>query len=140
MYNTNEKEESSANYLWLVTNSKKCPNQNCNAPIQKNEGCNHMKCYKVTSFLFLLLLSTNIFTFKCKLDFCWVCLEPWKKHSSTTGGYFQCNRYEVSNKVMKIEKNRIDDAEQSYKNVAELNRFVHYYSRFKNHEHSYNVR
>ena len=40
---------------------------------------------------------------------------------------------------MKIEKNRIDDAEQTHKNVAELNRFVHYYSRFKNHEHSYNV-
>ena len=41
---TNEKEELSANYLWLVTNSKKCPNANCNAPIQKNEGCNHVKC------------------------------------------------------------------------------------------------
>ena len=46
MSNTNEEEELTANYLWLVTNSKKCPNFNCNAPIQKNEGCNHVKCYK----------------------------------------------------------------------------------------------
>ncbi len=53
--NTSQKEELSANHLWLVTNSKKCPNVNCNAPIQKNEGCNHIKCYK------------------CKHDFCWVC-------------------------------------------------------------------
>jgi ankyrin repeat and IBR domain-containing protein 1 len=54
--NTAENEALSANYLWLVTNSKKCPNPSCNAPIQKNEGCNHVKCYK------------------CKMDFCWICL------------------------------------------------------------------
>ncbi len=46
MHNTNENQADSANYLWLVTNSKKCPNPNCNAPIQKNEGCNHVKCYR----------------------------------------------------------------------------------------------
>lgn len=45
--NTSEKKEQSANYLWLVTNSKKCPNNNCVAPIQKHEGCNHVKCYRV---------------------------------------------------------------------------------------------
>ena len=37
--------EDAANFLWLVTNSKPCPN--CKSPIQKNEGCNHMKCSKV---------------------------------------------------------------------------------------------
>ena len=37
--------EDAANFLWLVTNSKACPN--CKSPIQKNEGCNHMKCSKV---------------------------------------------------------------------------------------------
>lgn len=66
-------------------------------------------------------------------------MEPWKKHSSATGGYFQCNRYEVSNKVIQSEKNTIDEAESTYKKITELNRFVHYYSRFKNHEHSYKV-
>lgn len=31
-------------------------------------------------------------------------------------------------------------AEETNKKMQELNRFVHYYSRFKNHEHSYKVR
>ena len=65
--------DEAANFLWLVTNSKPCPN--CRSPIQKTDGCNHIKCSK------------------CRHDFCWVCLESWKKHSAATGGYFQCNRY-----------------------------------------------
>jgi len=36
---------------------------------------------------------------QCKHDFCWVCLEAWKKHSTATGGYFRCNRYEVVKKA-----------------------------------------
>ncbi|CAG2212299.1 ANKIB1 [Mytilus edulis] len=84
---TEEETENAANCLWLVTNSKSCPN--CKSPIQKNEGCNHMKCCK------------------CKYDFCWVCLDPWKRHNSSTGGYFKCNRYEavkvVNEKVNKAQ-------------------------------------
>ncbi|MEQ2175881.1 hypothetical protein GOODEAATRI_022259 [Goodea atripinnis] len=70
-----EAYEDAANCLWLLTNSKPCAN--CKSPIQKNEGCNHMQCAK------------------CKYDFCWICLEEWKKHSSSTGGYYRCTRYEV---------------------------------------------
>ena len=33
---TDDEEELAANCLWLVTNSKKCPN--CSISIQKNEG------------------------------------------------------------------------------------------------------
>lgn len=47
---TTAEYEEAANSLWLVTNSKPCPN--CNSPIQKNEGCNHMKCSKVIFILF----------------------------------------------------------------------------------------
>jgi ankyrin repeat/IBR domain-containing protein 1 len=66
-------------------------------------------------------------------------MESWKKHSSATGGYFQCNRYEVSSKVGRKEKNAMVLAEETYTKAAELNKFVHYYTRFKNHENSYKV-
>ncbi|XP_037798012.1 ankyrin repeat and IBR domain-containing protein 1-like isoform X1 [Penaeus monodon] len=108
--------EDAANFLWLVTNSKPCPN--CKSPIQKNEGCNHMKCSK------------------CKFDFCWVCLESWKKHSSATGGYFRCNRFDAANKA--DEKLGVLMSEATVRNhqMQELNRFIHYYTRFKNHQNS----
>ncbi|XP_076461303.1 ankyrin repeat and IBR domain-containing protein 1-like [Babylonia areolata] len=116
---TEEETEMAANCLWLVTNSKPCPN--CKSPIQKNEGCNHMKCSK------------------CKHDFCWVCLEQWKRHNSSTGGYFKCNRYEVVKKVEEQTAEMVNDAEEKNAKMQELNRFVHYYTRFKNHENSYRL-
>eukprot|EP00794_Sanderia_malayensis_P017423 gene17423-19167_t len=73
------KRSAVATAYWLVTNSKKCPS--CKSHIEKNQGCNHMTCSK------------------CKHEFCWVCMEPWKIHSAETGGYFRCNRFEVVKKV-----------------------------------------
>ncbi|XP_046380179.1 ankyrin repeat and IBR domain-containing protein 1-like isoform X2 [Haliotis rufescens] len=116
---TEEETETAANCLWLVTNSKPCPN--CKSPIQKNEGCNHMKCSK------------------CKHDFCWVCLEQWKRHNSSTGGYFKCNRYEAVKKVEEKTAQLVTEAEEKNTKLQELNRFVHYYTRFKNHENSYKL-
>ena len=46
-----------------------CPNQTCPALIEKNDGCNHMKCKK------------------CKYDFCYVCLNAWSQHPHA---YFSC--------------------------------------------------
>ncbi|KAE8596194.1 hypothetical protein XENTR_v10016007 [Xenopus tropicalis] len=111
--------EDAANCLWLLTNSKPCAN--CKSPIQKNEGCNHMQCAK------------------CKYDFCWICLEEWKKHSSSTGGYYRCTRYEVINQVEEQSKEMTVEAEKKHKRFQELDRFMHYYTRFKNHEHSYRL-
>ncbi|CAD5126134.1 DgyrCDS14303 [Dimorphilus gyrociliatus] len=116
---TEEELEVAANCLWLVTNSKPCPS--CKSPIQKKEGCNHMKCSK------------------CKHDFCWVCLESWKKHNSTTGGYFRCNRYDAVRKVEQMSEAAKQAAEGNTKRLQELNKFVHYYMRFKNHENSYKL-
>ena len=79
MSTTSSETELAANSVWLVTHCKPCPH--CKSPIQKNEGCNHIKCSK------------------CKHDFFWLCLESWKKHSSATGGYFRCNRYEAVSKA-----------------------------------------
>lgn len=47
-----------------------------------------------TIYLFFFAIS-----FQCKFDFCWVCLEAWKKHSSATGGYFRCNRFPAASKA-----------------------------------------
>ncbi|KAM9418254.1 LOW QUALITY PROTEIN: ankyrin repeat and IBR domain-containing protein 1-like [Salvelinus alpinus] len=114
-----ESYEDAANCLWLLTNSKPCAN--CKSPIQKNEGCNHMQCAK------------------CKYDFCWICLEEWKKHSSSTGGYYRCTRYEVITQLEEQSKEMTGEAEKKHKSFQELDRFMHYYSRYKNHEHSYKL-
>ncbi|CAL8238698.1 unnamed protein product [Lota lota] len=114
-----EAYEDAANCLWLLTNSKPCAN--CKSPIQKNEGCNHMQCAK------------------CKYDFCWICLEEWKKHSSSTGGYYRCTRYEVIQQLEEQSKEMTGEAEKKHKSFQELDRFMHYYTRFKNHEHSYKL-
>ena len=76
-----------ASSRWLVDYSKPCPKCKsaisdsinglvhlwliARAPIEKTEGCNHMCCKY------------------CRHDFCWVCLEEWKCHNSSTGGYFK---------------------------------------------------
>uniref|UniRef100_A0A3P9JUZ6 RBR-type E3 ubiquitin transferase n=1 Tax=Oryzias latipes TaxID=8090 RepID=A0A3P9JUZ6_ORYLA len=86
-----EAYEDAANCLWLLTNSKPCAN--CKSPIQKNEGCNHMQCAK------------------CKYDFCWICMEEWKKHSSSTGGYYRCTRYEVIQQVEEQSKEMTEELE-----------------------------
>ncbi|XP_073992542.1 ankyrin repeat and IBR domain-containing protein 1-like isoform X3 [Rhodnius prolixus] len=107
-------QESAANSLWLVTYCKLCPN--CSSPIQKSDGCNHIKCLK------------------CKFDFCWVCLESWKKHSSATGGYFRCNRFEAVNKADQMQSALITEAKIRKQQSSELSRFMHYYTRFRNHD------
>ena len=55
--------EDAANCLWLVTNSKPCPN--CKSPIQKNEGCNHMKCSKVFFPFTAIFQSFFLLSFEC---------------------------------------------------------------------------
>ena len=41
------------------------------------KGCNHMICSNP----------------HCKHEFCWICRNSWKLHSSATGGFFRCNRW-----------------------------------------------
>ncbi|KTG45692.1 hypothetical protein cypCar_00000673 [Cyprinus carpio] len=79
------------------------------------------------------------FDIKCKYDFCWICLEEWKKHSSSTGGYYRCTRYEVIQQVEEQSKEMTVEAENKHKSFQELDCFMHYYTRYKNHEHSYQL-
>ena len=64
-------EDDSETSNWLSTNTKECPK--CGATIEKNGGCNNMKCKNQS----------------CKADFCWVCLGPWAPHTTS---WYNCNR------------------------------------------------
>ena len=68
-----------------------------------------------------------------------MCLEPWKHHNSTTGGFFRCTRYEIVEKVDDHHQSEMKDASDKHKGLQELNRFVHYYTRYENHKHSLEV-
>ncbi|XP_065834133.1 ankyrin repeat and IBR domain-containing protein 1-like isoform X2 [Oscarella lobularis] len=102
--------------LWLAKHTKLCPK--CKSPIQKTEGCNHVSCTK------------------CKHDFCWVCMDEWGKHSSATGGYFKCNRYEIIGKLKKTKQESVAEASEAFKTAQETHRFNHFYNRFDNHGES----
>ena len=40
-----------------------------------------------------------------------MCLDQWKRHNSSTGGYFKCNRYEVVKKVEDTSKEQIKEVQ-----------------------------
>ncbi|GAA6062909.1 hypothetical protein JCM10212_004358 [Sporobolomyces blumeae] len=78
----------------------------CHSTIEKNGGCNHMTCKK------------------CKWDFCWVCMGPWSEHGTS---WYNCSRYEEKGDTSKDAQSR---------SRAQLERYLHYYNRFANHEQS----
>ncbi len=57
---------------------------------------------------------------KCQHHFCWVCLGSWQNH---TGDAYACNRYR--DKGDKVSASR-----------QQLERYLHYYTRFANHANS----
>jgi len=79
----------------------------CHATIEKNGGCNHMQCKK------------------CKHDFCWVCLGPWSDHGTS---WYNCNRYD--------DKASEDARSTQTKSRAQLERYLHYFTRYDNHHSS----
>lgn len=95
-----------------------------------------MKCSKVkyAQNFYFRIFEENIF--QCKFDFCWVCQESWKRHSSATGGYFRCNRFEAVHKADEKQGSLIIDAMDRNNQMQEMSRFLHFYTRFKNHENS----
>ncbi|TVU10440.1 hypothetical protein EJB05_43969, partial [Eragrostis curvula] len=93
---------------WVVDHTKHCPR--CRGAIQKNRGCNHMRCL-------------------CGHQFCWICLGDWATHA---GGNYNCHRYEkaVAEEGFVDEdafSRRQQQADQASSAVA---RYVHYYERW----------
>eukprot|EP00816_Leptocylindrus_hargravesii_P005436 CAMPEP_0196821042 /NCGR_PEP_ID=MMETSP1362-20130617/77541_1 /TAXON_ID=163516 /ORGANISM="Leptocylindrus danicus, Strain CCMP1856" /LENGTH=1396 /DNA_ID=CAMNT_0042200105 /DNA_START=339 /DNA_END=4526 /DNA_ORIENTATION=- len=124
--------EELAQNLWLKANTQPCPK--CKAPIEKNDGCNHMTC-------------TNR---RCRHEFCWICRQDWRLHGRRTGGYFRCNKWtpendEESKTNSNGRQNRLhpelqgtsqQNARQTRKNAKAMARFLHHYSRFNAHKES----
>ncbi|KAK7202999.1 RING finger protein [Myxozyma melibiosi] len=79
----------------------------CRATIEKNGGCNHMTCRK------------------CKYEFCWICIGNWAEHGTS---WYNCSRYD--------EKSGVDARDSQAKSRASLERYLHYYNRYANHEQS----
>lgn len=106
----------SENVTWIRANTKPCPK--CAAPIEKNQGCNHMTCRRLAG--------------GCGHDFCWLCLDPWAQHGSATGGYYRCNKYETMKESGKVSED--DVAREAAR--TELQRYLHHFERFDNHAKS----
>ncbi|KAF9873500.1 IBR domain-containing protein [Colletotrichum karsti] len=79
----------------------------CNSTIEKNGGCNHMTCRK------------------CKHEFCWMCMGLWSEHGTS---WYNCNRFE--------EKSGTEARDAQAKSRISLERYLHYYNRYANHEQS----
>lgn len=56
---------------------------------------------------------------QCRNEFCWICLGDWARHGSS---YYACNK-------------RADDPGRDSA-ANELERYIHYYTRYRNHEKS----
>tara|TARA_B100000767_G_scaffold211344_1_gene198495 strand:- start:315 stop:1001 length:687 start_codon:yes stop_codon:yes gene_type:complete len=102
-------KDDSETYNWLMSNTKSCPK--CGTSIEKNGGCNHITCKNGS----------------CKHEWCWVCLGPWKDHS---GSYYSCNMYNPD----EDRKTEVEDKKDNSR--AALERYLHYYTRFTNHDQS----
>ncbi|KZV72813.1 hypothetical protein PENSPDRAFT_628182 [Peniophora sp. CONT] len=79
----------------------------CQSTIEKNGGCNHMTCKK------------------CKHEFCWVCMGSWQEHGTQ---WYNCNRFD--------EKSGLEARDAQSRSRASLERYLHYYNRWANHEQS----
>lgn len=79
----------------------------CNSTIEKNGGCNHMTCRK------------------CKYEFCWMCMGLWAEHGTS---WYNCNRFE--------ERSGAEARDAQARSRVSLERYLHYYNRYANHEQS----
>ncbi|ANB15420.1 E3 ubiquitin-protein ligase HEL1 [Sugiyamaella lignohabitans] len=91
---------------WIAANTHDCPN--CKAVIEKNGGCNHMKCRK------------------CKHEFCWICFGNWTEHGTE---YYNCSRFKEDGASEQARNEQ--ETSRAY-----LKRYLHYYNRFTTHMQS----
>jgi len=104
---TKKDEAGGANAKWLLVNTKDCTK--CKRPIEKNQGCNYMRCRHPG----------------CQYEFCWLCLGDWKTHND----HFKCNKFD---NLSKEDKDKLNNSEQGKR--EELQKYVFYYERYMNND------
>uniref|UniRef100_A0AC35TT92 RBR-type E3 ubiquitin transferase n=1 Tax=Rhabditophanes sp. KR3021 TaxID=114890 RepID=A0AC35TT92_9BILA len=57
---------------------------------------------------------------RCRHEFCWICLGAWQPHGNS---YYKCNKY-------------VEDENAGSTSREQLKRYLHYYSRYANHQQS----
>lgn len=94
--------KESENLNWVVSHTKECPK--CGANIEKDGGCNHMKC------------------FGCKYEFCWICDGEWAPHGKD---YYQCVMYNNEDNPKKSRDANL---------AKYMKKYTFYYRIFNEHE------
>jgi len=108
-------QDESETKHWIVANTRDCPK--CQLPTEKNGGCNHMTCVQ------------------CSHEYCWICMKDWKGHND----YYTCNRFVKSKeeKTKASKKGGKKERERQREDMRRaLEKYLHYSSRFLNHERS----
>ncbi|PIC49584.1 hypothetical protein B9Z55_008138 [Caenorhabditis nigoni] len=116
--------ESGENATWIIQNTKDCPK--CLTSIEKNGGCNYMRCTKPA----------------CGYQFCWICMNDWEVHkhawyncssfdkaketdrkeyrSNHDRYLFFYNRYRIHVESVKLEKKLVKKVEKLMDKMQEL--------------------
>ncbi|CAN6373432.1 unnamed protein product [Urochloa humidicola] len=97
----NKSDSETAN--WVLVNTKLCPK--CHKAIEKNQGCNHMRCV-------------------CGHHFCWLCLKP------AGGQHYACDVYDPAAAPgrRKARKNKEDARVRQAR--TSLDRYLFHYERW----------
>ncbi|XP_050363657.1 probable E3 ubiquitin-protein ligase ARI8 [Argentina anserina] len=101
-------KEDSENAHWMINNSKPCPK--CKRPIEKNQGCNHMRCRP-----------------PCGYQFCWLCLGPNFNYKGCN-----CNSFKGGSVGNIPETSTSRDERAKKKANMFLERYFHYLERWDN--------
>uniref|UniRef100_A0A5B6ZW83 RBR-type E3 ubiquitin transferase n=1 Tax=Davidia involucrata TaxID=16924 RepID=A0A5B6ZW83_DAVIN len=102
---TKKCKDESESVQWITVNTKPCPK--CHKPVEKNGGCNLVRCI-------------------CGQCFCWLCAgATGSNHTWDTISGHSCGRY---------TEDRVEKTERAKK---ELLRYVHYHNRYKAHIDSF---
>ncbi|KAK3142806.1 hypothetical protein QOZ80_4BG0351840 [Eleusine coracana subsp. coracana] len=108
----------SENANWVLAHTKHCPG--CRKPIEKNQGCSHMRC-------------------RCGHSFCWLCLDPLSRHrgcsayqsqSAAAQGQQGNHKKQLSHQNQQLSDHRRRQAK------ASLDRYLYHYERWASNKSS----